>query len=200
MNPIVKYSVLAIVFILIGVWIGYGIYYTKPVPSTPAPAIIQHDGSEVVRVVDTVVKIKQVIPKGYVRERVIQITAKPKDTLYSVDTVYNNDTLIITKVNECGDVTVDISIVKNKKDDSRRVVVSSQDGTIVASKDIPIEDLKPIKSLKWAIGVTGRYDIIDSTPQVGAFVNRNVGPFVVGADISGWKSNISIGAKFGIRF
>lgn len=193
--------VIIVITFLIGIFTGYKLYYDEPKPINikPLPAIIQKDGSTVVEVIDTVIKIEQVIPKGYTRTKYVEITVAP-DTIVTVDTVTVGDTIYITKTNSCGEVTVEISFIKNKKDNTNRVVVTTQDGTLVASKDIPIDDEKPYKPLKWCAGVAGRYDIIDSTPAIGGFIDRDVGPFSFGVDVVGWKSDITVGAKLGVRF
>jgi hypothetical protein len=167
-----------------GLYTGYSMYHKEPVSIAvqdvkPAPEIKQKDGSIVLEKAPQInVKPKHVLPVGSKAER--EITVK-----------------LASKQPECPPVTADISIVSTGEGE-KRVVVSSTDGTIVGGLDVPVIDTKLVakpETLKWAVGAS-----YNSDKQYGAWIDRDIGPMRVGAEIVKTNEDTLYIVKLGIRF
>lgn len=139
-------------------------------------------------------KPRHIIPRGAKLEREMSVTVKPKAR------PFDNK----TSCPPCPPVTVDMSLVK-MPDNTRRVIASSPDGDVVGGLDIPIEPGKPPDEKKWAVGLTAS---VTSGMGFGVFVDRDMGPFRVGAEVNNIYSTnqgVRLGGiqaviKAGIRF
>jgi len=101
---------------------------------------------------------------------------------------------------ECPPVTVNIDLVRDEAG-QQRAVASSPDGEILAALDIPKEDVAaPVTQPKWAAGAN--FEPFKQT--VGAWVDRDLGPFRVGAEVNQLRNGnfgeLEGRVKVGIRF
>ena len=185
--------VLACVFAM-GMGAGWMLWRPKPkVIETYAPEVIQKDGSKILeRRPDPHAKAAHVLPPGAVVERIEKITLTPRENLSLPPSPG-------VTVPRCPQMSVDLSLVR-MPDGTRRVVASSPDG-IVSGVDIPVEAARPEpKALKWSAG--GSYNPASKT--YGAWVARDVGPMVFGADLlqtrdqgrNGWAGLVRLGVRF----
>ena len=149
--------------------IGLGWWLGKPavVVENAAPAEKQADGSTIAeRRPDAKAKPKQQIPKGAKVERTGEITVQgetPKEN-----------------VKPCPPVTIDTTLIRNA-DGSKRVIVSSPDGTVTRAIDIPVETAAPPPEPKlWAAGVS--YSPTKQTS--GIWIERDIARVRLGAEIN----------------
>lgn len=195
-------------------------YLWSPKPAPPEtykPAVVQGDGSTILeRKPDADAKPKAAIPKGSKVERIVRLTIKAKNPINEV----SGSVEIIERVQmdksaapmtvagipipeqkeslECPPVDLELTLVK-MPDDTRRVIVSSDNGEITGI-DIPVESAKPTpETKKWAVGA-----VIDPFKQTyGAFIDRDIAFMRVGAEVvqrnQGDMPNMFI-VKAGIRF
>ncbi|MBE7415097.1 MAG: hypothetical protein HS130_07685 [Deltaproteobacteria bacterium] len=167
--------------------VNWKLWHKAPVIETYAAAERQADGSALLeRKPDADAKPVHKIPKGAKVERVIKLEVKPKSEPLSPE----------ASAPDCPPVRVDLSLVK-LPDETRRVIASSVNGEIVAGVDIPVEAARPVKEHKWAAGLTmspvGR--------GYGAFVDRDLGPFRVGAELNQSEAyGFDFRLKAGLRF
>ena len=181
-----------------GLALGYYIYQPAPAkPETYAPAQQQADGSLVLerspRPPEAVKPAAQ-LPKDGKLERQVQVKVKPN--IPAIEAKQGEDK---------GTMNIDLSLVK-MKDDSRRVVASTPDGEVVGGIDIPVEPAKPTPAApKWAVGLSSNLH----GKELGVFIDRDAGPFRIGAEIVRKNSNLIPGqeryvpevrVKFGVRF
>lgn len=167
-----------------------GWYLWRPAPPRPetyAPAERQADGSLVLERKPTpdAKQPKNQIPEGGKVERIIQIEVKsalpetPKPGASA----------------DCPPVQVDMAVVK-MPDESRRVVASSSNGQVIGGVDTPVELIHPVDTLKWAAGLTA--NPIGRT--YGIFIDRDIGPFRLGAEFNQIKGGYETRLKAGVRF
>lgn len=151
--------------------IGYWLGRPAPVVETPAPAITQADGSIALpRAPDAKAKPKHMTPRGAKVERVGQITAQGETP----------PEIAACTSAKCPPVTIDTSLVR-MDDGSKRVIVSSPDGQILAGVDIPVETAAPPpEPPKWAVGLS--LDPIRQTP--GIWIERDIWRVRAGAEIN----------------
>lgn len=195
MNPRFKFyasAALAIMALtLAGAW-----YIWKPAPKVPevaAPEQRQSDGSLVLqKMPNRDAKPAHKIPKGAKLERTASVTVAP---------AAGPD-----QDGKCPDVTVDLSLVRNA-DHTRRVIASSPDGKITKGIDIPVEDAEPPpKEKPWAAGITIDPFRAGTDPikSLGAFLDRDIGPWRTGAQVHqisvnserGWGAQLKVGLRF----
>lgn len=167
-----------------------GWYFTKPgqVIETAQSAETQPDGSTVIERAATTPKAKpkQQVPKGAKVERVGSITAQG---------VTPDEIKACTSV-PCPPVTIDTSLVR-LPDGSKRVIVSSADGTILKGVDIPVETQEVPEPKVWAAGVS-----LDPLRQtLGAWVERDVARVRLGVEINQTRPQIGgpVGAEVRLR-
>ena len=171
-------AVLVVVLILSGAVAGW--YFTKPgqVVETPKPAETQADGSIVVERTAPAPKAKpkQVVPQGGKVERIGSITAQG-ETPAEIKACTNVP---------CPPVTIDTSLIR-MPDGSRRVVVSSADGTILKGVDIPVETLEVEEAKRWAAGVS----LNPLNQTMGAWVERDIGRVRLGVEINQTRQTLA---------
>lgn len=141
---------------------------------------------------------KPEIQKGGKIERTVVVTVKPRAKPQPpAEPVQPNPdgTCPAAQAQECPPVTVRLDIVK-VRDDVRRVVASSPDGDIVGGIDVPPAEPTMRKVPAWAAGAS-----ITQDKRWGVFLDRDVGPFRVGAEAGKAEAG---GAEFrlkvGLRF
>jgi len=96
----------------------------------------------------------------------------------------------------CPPVTVDLSLIRNA-DNTRRVVASSPDGTVLSATDIPIDPAPlppPVKP--WAAGLS-----YGTGHAVGLWIERDIGKLRAGIDIErGPTGKADARVRLGVRF
>lgn len=188
MNRLTVYAIIAIAIFVSGVYAGWRLYGLETVKSeTYAASERQQDGSLVLeRKPDAKARSKQAVPKGGTVERVMEVEVQGKP---SVSTKSGDASV------PCPPVKIDMTLVK-MPDESRRVVASSPNGEIVGGVDIPVESARIVPSLKWAAGLS--VNPLNRTP--GIFIDRDFGPFRVGAEFNKLSTGYDARLKVGIRF
>lgn len=192
MNALTKYSIALGIGAVAGMALGWQLWKPSIVPPLkPQPEIIQHDGSHVAAV-DTshpAVPPHQ-IPHGATVEDVVHVTVQPNPVQPPSQLLGSQHGAQSIPV--CPPVTVDLSIIK-MHDGSRRVVASSQDGTVLSAVQIPAEaEYRQPKTLKWGLGMD--YTV---TPwgDVKSLVGQRVwGPLVVSAHAGVATANFQNGS------
>lgn len=145
-------------------------YLIKPktVIETPAPAVVQKDGSTVVeRAPDQKAKPEHVTPKKSKLNRKVKVVVQGPGIK-----------LPDGKTAECPPVTVDLSLV-DMPDRTKRVVASSPDGKILRAVDIPVAPA-PAEPKRWAAGLSWG----PQTATAGVWVERDIGRVRLGAEIN----------------
>lgn len=170
--------------------VNWKLWHKAPIIETYATGERQADGSALLeRKPDAAAKPVHKIPKGAKVERVVKLEVKPKAEPASPESPEAPEP-------DCPPVRVDLSLVR-LPDETRRVIASSVNGEIVAGVDIPVEAARQVKEPKWAAGLTmspvGR--------GYGAFVDRDFGPFRVGAELNQSEAyGLDFRLKAGLRF
>ena len=201
-------AVIAAVFIVLGwgITLGWILYHPKAAPmETPASAVRQGDGSLVLEraAQNPDAKPAQEIPNGSKPERIVSVKVQPRR--FKAPVVKENLTTDATGKQQLDvqppPVNVDLSLVR-MPDQTRRVVASSPDGEVIGGLDIPAEPVPQPDDKKWAAGLS--YNPQDKS--AGVWVDRDMGPFRMGVEISQRKQEFTgkIGyearLKLGIRF
>jgi hypothetical protein len=77
-------------------------------------------------------------------------------------------------------------------------VARATDGTLIGGLDIPVESLPAPWNPKWAAGAIYR----PQDHSYGAFIERDLGPILLGADVTQSHDGIGIAAslRIGVRF
>ena len=182
--------VLVIAAILAGGGAVAGWYFTRPakVIETAAPAVVQTDGSTIVERAPTTPKArpKQAVPKGAKVERVGSITAQG---------ITPDEIKACTAV-PCPPVTIDTSLVR-LPDGSKRVIVSSADGTILKGVDIPVETQEIPEPKVWAAGVS----LVPQNQTMGVWIERDVARVRLGVEINQTRQTLAspVSAEVRIR-
>jgi hypothetical protein len=160
-----------VLFIAVGVGIGYWWFKPTVVIETAAPEVKQEDGSVIVeRKPDATAKPRQRVPKGATVERIERVVVQGETP---------SEIRACTSV-KCPPVTVDLSLVRIS-DNTKRVLASSPDGQIVSAIDIPVETAAPPpEPPKWAVGMS--LDPIRQTP--GVWIERDIWRVRAGAEIN----------------
>ena len=97
----------------------------------------------------------------------------------------------------CEPVTVDLGLVR-MPDRTHRVVATARGGTILSAIDIPLEPATFRRARPWAAGLSISYDM-SQRKAVGAWVDRDMGPFRVGLELSqrdGGTATLRAGVRF----
>ena len=171
--------------------LGWMLWRPKPPKPEPyAPAVVQQDGSLVLeRKPMPDAKPAQQVPKGARVERVVQVKVQPRNATPTAATGTPGSGPV-NVLPELPPVTVDLSLVR-MPDQTRRVIASSPDGTIVGGVDIPVEAARQARALKWSAG--GTWNPADRS--WGAWVQRDVGPVVLGADALQVRDPVQAGGR-----
>lgn len=175
---------------LTGAW-----YFWSPKPPVPevyAPQVKHPDGSITLeKKPDAKAKPTFQIPKGATVERIIKFSIQSKTPVSNI----NSQVEVVQKITmakstppnsttqatlECPPLHVEMALIRNP-DETRSVIVKSEDGDIIGGVDIPVEAAKPIPEPKlWAVGA-----VMDPFKQTyGAFVDRDVGWLRLGTQIN----------------
>lgn len=189
MNKLYLYGGIGLAVLLVGLLIGWKFFSPEPTkPETYAQAERHADGSltpERKPMPDY--KPRHKPSKGAVVERVVKFTVAPKEIELSASAD--------SSTAPCPALDVELTL-ERKEDGSRRVNLYSENGVIVDGLDIPVETAKPYKELKWAAGLTA--NPIERT--YGAFLDRDLGPFRLGAELNQIKDGYDFRLKAGVRF
>lgn len=171
--------------IVLGLFIGHSLYYKPPVKEAPAFAVKQPDKSLILaRDPDAKAKPAHQIPKGATVERIVKVIvkAKPEEnkTIPRTSSQWSEPDHVVEANNmvDCPPVNLDLSLVR-LPDETRRVIVSSQNGDILDGIDIPVEAAKTVSDeKKWSVG--GTY----FTNKIwAARVGRDIGPVTVSGEV-----------------
>lgn len=167
-----------------------GWYFTKPgqVIETAQSEETQQDGSKIIERMPTTPKAKpkQAVPKGAKVERIGSVTAQG---------ITPDEIKACTSV-PCPPVTIDTSLVR-MPDGSKRVIVSSADGTILKGVDIPVETQEVPEPKAWAAGVS----MNPQNQTLGVWVERDIMRARVGVEINQTKQGLvgPTGAEIRLR-
>ena len=194
---------------IVGLTMGWMLWCPKKTTEISAYAERNRDGSLVLeKRPDAEAKPKQVIPKGAVVERIVYVEVRPKapdaPTPAPPGTDPGAQATQPSLLPQLSALRVDLTLYRNP-DGTRRVAVSSQDGTVTGGMDIPVESAPVQRELKWAAGA-----VIGTTTwgdkATGVFVDRDFGFVRTGTELTkntyalqsrmGWE----VRAKLGIRF
>lgn len=193
-------AVAALFGIVIGLFIGHSLYYKPVAKETPAFAVKQPDRSLILaRDPDAKAKPAHQIPKGATVERIVKVIVKAKPeaapTIPSTSSQWSEPDHIadVGKMIDCPPVNLDLSLVR-MPDETRRVIVSSQNGDVLDGIDIPVEAAKPVSDdKKWAIGA-----IYYSNKAYSARVERDLGPTRLSIDLL--KNGAEVVPGLGVAF
>ena len=186
-----------IALVVAGLFIGWKLFRPEPPkPETYAPAAAQEDGSKVLeRKPQATAKPAHKITKGATVERIVKLEVKSKPVNAPSALQTGAGKAEAPAATDCPPVQVDLSLVR-LPDESRRVIASATNGEIVGGVDIPVESAAPYKELKWAAGLTA--NPLERT--LGAFIDRDLGPLRLGAEINQIKDGYDLRLKAGVRF
>ncbi len=191
-------------------WILWSPERTRPVKQeTPAPAIVQSDGSvELKRDPSAKIPVPK-LPKGAKVERQVEVVVQPQApaAVPALPAASGSDASAPAEPARppCPPVTVDLSVVR-LADQTHRVIVTSPDGKILDGVDIPAEvGPPPPKVLRRAAGLVYGTTAYGDTAK-GAFYDHDFSFLRTGAELTrntypnlnrqGWE----LRAKLGIRF
>lgn len=175
--------------LLSGITAGWYLHQSTPIVETHKPAITQKDGSVVLeRAPDAKTDVPAPkLPGKLERTVVVKVKPKPEKKPEPVKPDANG---MCPVAKECPALTVRLDLVHDAEA-GRRVVASSPDGEIVGGIDIPMEKWVRRNENKWAAGLT-----YDTDRKVGAFLDRDLGPFRLGIE----ADQDSIRGRVGLRF
>lgn len=171
-----------------------------PKAETAAPAQRQADGSLVLeRKPDAKARPAQELPKGAKVERIVQVTVQPKalPALPGIPTPGPGPAAVPASnpgqsASNPRPIRVDLTLVR-MPDQTRRVIASSPDGTVVGGVDIPEAPQPQPRVLKWAAG--GSWNPADHT--YGAWLDRDAGPLRLGAELNQVRAAVTAGGAVG---
>lgn len=162
--------------LIAGVFVGHSLYYSPLKPEGQAFAVTQSDGSEIIkRDPDAKAKPAHEIPKGAIVERIVKVIVRAKPVA-PAEAPSASEPIAVAA--DCPPVNLDLSLVR-MPDETRRVIVSSQNGDVLDGIDIPVEAAKPVSDdKKWSVG--GTY----FTNKIwAARVGRDIGPVTVSGEV-----------------
>lgn len=192
--------VAALTGIVIGLFIGHSLYYKPVAKEAPAFAVKQPDKSLILaRDPDAKAKPAHQIPKGATVERIVKVIVKARtqqtNPVESTKRSEPDHIADVGKMIDCPPVNLDLSLVR-MPDETRRVIVSSQNGDVLDGIDIPVESAKPVSDdKKWSIGA-----IYYSNKAYSARVERDLGPTRLSFDLLKSGADIVPGVGVAIRF
>lgn len=168
-----------------GLTVGWWIYRpAPPAPEKPAAESRQSDGSLVLRRDAGVKPDLPELPTGSRATRHASVTVRPKPS-----------EAVPAGCPVCPDVRVDLTTVR-QPDGTARVVAASPDGTVAGGVDIPLEPVTPPSAKKWAAG--GYFSPLDN--GFGGWVQRDLGPWVIGGAGGVAEKQVDVRAYVGVRF
>lgn len=183
MSGIAKYVLIMAAGFVLGAMLTWWQFRPVTVIEVATPAVRQTDGSLVAERAPGAIPVAATVPAGTKPMRTAQIRVKAKPAAGSGAGC------------SCDQVTVNTMLVR-ESGGGQRLVVSSPDGEVVRAVDSPLEPLQIQRPALWAIG--GTYG---TGSRAGAFVDRDVGPFRLGAEIDqaageDWQARIKVGWRF----
>lgn len=188
-------GIILVIGLALGFYGGYKLYAPTAAVNIERPTVevVQADGSKILaKAPADHVKAPMEIPKGGKVERVVTFSVKQKA---SVEAQKGPTSASVSKDEQCPPIDVSIALVSNP-DQSRSVIVKSDNGEIVGGLDIPNLDVSiPKPEKKWAAGIS-----YNSDKQGGVWVDRDLGPFRVGAEVEQGSQGIVGTVKLGIKF
>lgn len=184
--------IVAVGLLLAGLALGWYIFRPgPPKPETYAPTAVQKDKSIIVeKKPSPTARPKAEVPKGAKVERIVRLEVKPLELppQASLDSAGALET-------SCPSLDMELSLVR-LPDESRRVILKSDRGEVLNAVDIPVESARPFKGLKWAAGVSCN----PMDRGLGGWLDRDLGPFRLGAEINQIKDGFDTRFKVGVRF
>ncbi len=185
--------------IVLGISLGWLLYHPRVRPlDPPAPAVRQADGSLVLeRRPDPTANPASEIPRGSVLERKISVEVSPRvDPAPAKDDVFSGPNAPEVAAHDCPPVNLDLSLVR-MPDDSRRVIASSENGTLVGGLDVPVAPLaSTLKPYRWNVSALTGYDAPRARQVFGGSVSYSRGPFVGTAGVVGTTTFVGAGIRF----
>lgn len=169
----------------IGFTAGWWIYRpADPIPEPPATESRQVDGSLILRRDASAPVSLPKLPTGSRATRHASVTVRPKQP-----------EAVPVGCPVCPDVRVDLTTVE-QADGSKRIIAASPDGVVIGGMDVPIEPVKIQTAKKWAAG--GYFSPLDN--GFGGWVQRDIGPWVVGAAAGVAEKQVDVRGYVGVRF
>jgi hypothetical protein len=202
-------AIAAIVLVLSGFLLAWGIYRPKPAkPETPAAAVREKDGSlELERAPDGIsatapagtkpLRADPDIPKGGKVVRVVEVTVDPGKAQRGVQTP-GKGTIVAPGGSvgpACPPVTTDLTLVR-MPDKSERVLASSPDGTVSGGIDVPVSAPAIPRIQRWTAEGLAGYDTHAGRNVFGGQVSYSRGPFVASAGVIGGTGFVGAGIRF----
>lgn len=202
--------------------LAWFIYRPKPAPpEPPRPAVRQKDGSlELERApqlpgAPAQLKPAGIIPKGGKIEREIRVTVDPNQgptpagksaeisnglardpALPSANAPRGANSHDLTPLGpRCPQVTVDLSLVR-MPDQTRRVIASSPNGSVVGGLDVPIDNPKLPRIPRWTASALVGYDSSAKRNVFGGAVQYKKGPIVFTGGVIGGTVFTGAGVAF----
>lgn len=178
--------------------VGLGYWLGRPgkIVETAAPAEVQADGSIIVeRAPDAKAKPKQVLPKGAKASRIAQITAQGETP---------EANLRLPGAVPCPPVTIDTTLA-DMPDGSQRLLLSSPDGRITRSVDIPVKTAAPppqpkrnavgmsVDPFRRTFGVVATRDVFERV-RIGVEINQSRP--VIGGPVKGAEGRVFLMGTF----
>jgi hypothetical protein len=174
----------------IGYWLGYARYSPKQVIETNAPEIRQSDGSLVLERNISETKIPKKPPimpfTGSEWLRHTEVTIKPNASLLASN-------------GEIKPIVVKLDLIR-LSDKTYRVIANAEGGEVIGGIDVPIETTHYPDPPKWAAGG------IILNNGYGAFIQRSVGAFLIGLDVTQTthkavnSKDLGYSLRIGVRF
>lgn len=166
-----------------------GVEYGKPVPvvaTAEAAKALPGGGQQLASQPSPEAKPAQPVPKGAKVQRTGQVKVKPKAKLTSMvggqqDAALAKDgTTDGAPLVECPEVTIDYTLIR-RADGQERMLTSSPDGVVVDGFDSAVATATAPHARPWAIGPS--IGIGEHSGQIGVALQRELGPFFLGADV-----------------
>lgn len=174
----------------LGYWLGYARFSPKPIQETNAPEIRQSDGSLVLErnISETKIpKKRPIMPfTGSEWLRHTEVTIKPNASL-------------IASNGEIKPIVVKLDLIR-LSDKTYRVIANAENGEVIGGIDVPIETTHYPDPPKWAAGG------IILNNGYGAFIQRNIGAFLIGLDVTQTthkavnSKDLGYSLRIGVRF
>jgi hypothetical protein len=174
----------------LGYWLGYTRFSPKPIIETNAPEIRQSDGSLVLERNISETKIPKKPPIMPFRKsewlRHTEVTIKPNASL-------------IASNGEIKPIVVKLDLIR-LSDKTYRVIANAEGGEVIGGIDVPIETTHYPDPPKWAAGG------IILNNGYGAFIQRSVGAFLIGLDVTQTthkavnSKDLGYSLRIGVRF
>lgn len=200
--------------VLCALLLGWKLWHTAPVhegealartlPKSGAQELARDPSAPVAKPIQQAIK-----ESGGKAERVVHLVIQPKPIPAPVQTAppAPNPPMAEAKPAapapgcSCSPVSVDLALVR-MKDQTRRVLALGANGEEIAGVDIPMDAISVPRALPWAAGVGAEAVVSNTARHYSAFVDRDLGPFRLGAEVQGTSrgKDVTAWVKVGIRF